>query len=303
MDQSRRLSAELGDERPLTPKTLYVHPKHTQLRRYNRYQDVEIDAFLLPHDEIGKFLVALAEEEAKWLSRLGYKLNEQSMRTNALFWVKVSVKLSHLLPPLIGSGAFTVHHATPGYIMLVKGPSGHSSMANVPLYGTHYTRVECLVVESLAERQHANCLIVREMIGSTECTKKLVTGSVESGEYINQAAVREVLEETGVTTKFIGVLGIVNRLSTRFNRDEILVGCLLLATSVGQVPKTLSSEIRDAEWSPISELLVSGNYMTKKWCAAYVSICENFPAHSSMMGQEIPDFRGHGHEMMMFSFM
>jgi hypothetical protein len=31
----------------------------TQLRRYNKYQDVEIDAMLLPHDEIGKFLTAL----------------------------------------------------------------------------------------------------------------------------------------------------------------------------------------------------------------------------------------------------
>jgi 8-oxo-dGTP pyrophosphatase MutT (NUDIX family) len=263
---------------------------------------VEIDAFLLPHDEIGKFLSALAEEESKWLARLGYRVNEHSVRINALFWVKIRVQLSHLLPPLLGSGAFIVHHATQDYIMLVKGPGAFSSLSNVPLYGTHYTRVECIVLDAAQGQPEARGLVVKEMIGSTECCRKLVTGSVESGEYISQAAEREVMEETGISAKFVGVLGVVNRLCTRFNRDEILVGCLLHASPSGQIPRALSSEIRGAEWIPLSELsCATGNYMAKKWCSAYASLSAAAPAHQALGGQEIPDFRGHGHTMMLYS--
>jgi hypothetical protein len=279
--------------------------RQPQLRRYNRYQDVEIDASLLPHDEIGRFLSALGDEESKWLNRLGYRLSDHNMRINALFWVKIRVQLSHLLPPLLGTGTFTVHHATQDYIMLVKGPGTLTSMANVPLYGTHYTRVECIVLElpsSDQEMSEPKGLVVKEMIGNTECSRKLVTGSVESGEYISQAAEREVMEETGISAKFVGVLGIVNRLCTRFNRDEILVGCLLHASPGGQVPRPTSSEIRSTEWVPMSELRdITGNYMAKKWCVAHASLSAATPTQQAMPGQEIPDFRGHGHTMMMYS--
>lgn len=286
------------------PKTLCVLHKPPQLRRYNRYQDVEIDASLLPHDEIGKFLSALAEEEAKWLSRLGYKFNERSTRANALFWVKIKVQLSHLLPPLLGSGAFTVHHATSQYIMLVKGPGTVPALSSVPLYGTHYTRVECMVIDTTAREgmEEPRGLVVKEMIGNTECCKKLVTGSVESGEYISRAAEREVMEETGISAKFVGVLGVVNRLCTRFDRDEILVGCLLQAVPSGQTPRAASHEIRNAEWVSFSEMCgPAGNYMAKKWCAAYLALSAMAPGHRALCGQEVPDFRGHGHMMMMYS--
>lgn len=280
--------------------TLKIVPH--QLRRYNRYQDVEIDASLLPHDEIGKFLSALSVEESKWLSRLGYRFSERGMRINALFWVKVKVQLSHLLPSLLGTGTFSVHHATHEYIMLVKGPGDLSNMANVPLYGTHYTRVECVVTDSAAGAIEPNALIVKEMIGNTECSKKLVTGSVEPNEYVSQAAEREVMEETGISAKFVGVIGIVNRLCTRFNRDEILVGCLLRASPSGQTPRAASTEIRSAEWVPLSELhSATGNYMTKKWYDAHAALSVVSPDRQALRGQEIPDFRGHGHTMIMYS--
>jgi ADP-ribose pyrophosphatase YjhB (NUDIX family) len=285
--------------------------KRPQLRRFNRYQDVEIDASLLPHDEIGKFLNLLSAEESKWISGIGHG----SARSRALFWVKVGVRLCHLLPPLIGTGTFAVHHATPEYIMLVKGPGTFTNMENVPLYGTHYTRVECIVLENNNNNNRAppgdvgatdRTLVVREMIGNTECCRKLVTGSVEPGEYISRAAEREVLEETGVTSRFVGAIGVVNRICTRFGRDEILVGCVLVADPPGQTPRASSSEIRDAEWIGMDELSnSSGNCMAKKWCDAYRAMMMMMMAGGGagpvMTERSATDFRGHGHTMMMYS--
>lgn len=271
-----------------------------QLRRYNRYQDVEIDASLLPHDEIGKFLSALSGEESKWLSRLGYRFSEPRMRGNALFWVKIRVQLSHLLPHLLGGGVFTVHHATPEYIMLVKGPGVGGLPEGTPLYGTHYARVECIVLDIVAGAE-TKLLLVKEMIGNTECNKKLVTGSVESGECISQAAEREVMEETGISAEFLGVIGIVNRLCTRFGRDEILVGCLLRASPSGQIPKPMSSEIKTVEWGQLSELTgPSGNYMAQKWGAALCALMSKNIVNG-LTPKKIPDFRGHGQVMTLYS--
>jgi ADP-ribose pyrophosphatase YjhB (NUDIX family) len=223
-----------------------------------------------------------------------------------LFWVKVRVQLSHLLPQLIGTGTFTVHHATSDYIMLVKGFGRDSRPANAPLYGTHYTRVECVVIEPGTPgvdgiECNDRLLIINEMVGTMRCCGKLVTGSVEGNEYISDAAEREVMEETGVKVRFMGIIGIVNRLCTRFNRDEILIGCLMFAEPKGQIPKASSSEVMRAEWIPLGEF-DGRNYMTTKWVEMYNATREKEKSRQQQTPlQLIPDFRGHGRVMMMYS--
>jgi ADP-ribose pyrophosphatase YjhB (NUDIX family) len=266
--------------------------------RYNRYQDIEIDAITLPHDEIGKFLAALASEEEGWLRRLERRVTEPHVRLHALFWVKIRVQLSHLLSPLLGGNMFMVHHATPEYIMLVKSPGPVVITESIPLYGTHYLRVECVVIDK-QPGGNDKTLLINEMMGNTCCGRKLVTGSVELGEYISEAAPREVLEETGVTARFVGILGVANRLCTRFGRDEILVGCLLHADPSDQRPRPSSSEIARAEWVAANEVeWTKVSPMASKWTAAY-----NILEHNSveLRPQKIPDFRGHGHTMMLYS--
>lgn len=260
------------------------------LRRYNRYQDVEIDAILLPHDEISKFLISLGQEERRWLDRLQSRVGDSVARSNALFWVKVRVQIAHLLPHLLSGGAFSVHHATSEHIMLVKGPGDAPRPSSVPLYGTHYARVECLVIDG------DSLLVVEEMVGTASRSRKFVTGSVEAGEYLGAAAEREVMEETGVSARFVGVLGVANRLCTRFGKDEILVGCLLRADPAGQTPRASSSEIKSARWLPFSEFDAEcTNYMARNWYDAYGAM------HGPLPSRLVPDFRGHGHVMAMYA--
>jgi ADP-ribose pyrophosphatase YjhB (NUDIX family) len=265
---------------------------------------------LLPHDEIGKFLIALHNEECKWISRLNHHYHRAASDMCPLFWVKVRVQLSHLLPSLIGTGIFTVHHATSDYIMLVKGFGHGGQPPNAPLYGTHYTRVECVVVELGEDDDDDKLLVINEMVGTMCCCGKLVTGSVEGNEYVSDAAEREVMEETGVKVKFMGIIGIVNRLCTRFNRDEILIGCLMIAEPKGQVPKASSLEVMKAEWVPMKEF-DGKNYMTTKWVEMYNAsrrermdrdtAREEPQQQQQPPSQLISDFRGHGRMMMMCS--
>ena len=265
-----------------------------QLRRYNRYQDVEIDADLLPHDELGKFLSALAKEESYWIDRLGTRVADAKQRSTALFWVKIPVKLCHLLPSLLGMETFSVHHATSEYIMLVKGP-GDVKPTNAPLYGTHYSRVECLVIDPAT----SSVLVVNELVGTTDRKRKLVTGSVDSGEHPSSAAVREVMEETGLVVRFMGVIGIISRLGTRFGRDEILIGCLLHIEIPGQIPRPSSDEIKKVEWVSIEEVM-SGKCgkMTKEWMYAAHML---FSCPGPLGEVDMEDFRGNPHLMRMYS--
>ena len=268
-----------------------------QLRRYNRYQDVEIDAALLPHDEIGRFLCALADEESKWICRLSRRVDDYRIRVGALFWVKVPVRLCHLLPPLLANSVFTVHHATPDYVMLVKGPEGSGPPAP-PSYGTHYSRVECLVVDE----ESGHMLVVNERIGMMSGCRKLVTGSVEAGEYVSAAAEREVMEETGIKARFRGVIGVVNRIGTRFGRDELLIGCLLSASPSGQAPTPRSPEIVSVEWVPADRVIADGwNYMGKRWACSAANLAAQITHPNGLEEKSMEDFRGHSHDMKMYS--
>lgn len=269
-----------------------------QLRKYNRYQDVEIDASMLPHDEISKFLSALNDEESKWLRRLEHNARDVNTRTSALFWVKVGVRLCHLLPPLMANGSFTVHHATPGHVMLVKGP-GASTLPppSMPLYGTHYARVECMVVGKDSGGRY-NLLVVTESVGTSQSSNKFVTGSVEPGEQISDAAEREVMEETRVPTKFERLLGVINRLCTRFGRDEILVGCLMSVDRPIELilPIASSGEIRRAQWVSFEdfERMADVSYVARAWYESYRG------GNALLVDSAMPDIRGHGHVMSMY---
>lgn len=272
------------------------HARPDQLRRYNRYQDVEIDVSFLPHESVPRFLSALAEEESKWISRLSHRVDDYRIRAGALFWVKVPVGLCHLLPPLISNAAFVVHHATKDHIMVVKSP-GDFGPPSPPAYGTHYSRVECLVLDEST----GNVLVVNERIGMMSGRRKLVTGSVDAGECVSAAAVREVMEETGVSAKFKGIIGVVNRIGTRFGRDELLLGCMLYASPAGQIPRPRSAEIVSVEWvSPEKVMADSGNQMGKRWCCAMANLALPSSHPGGLEEKTVQDFRGHSHDMKIY---
>ncbi|MDR3542384.1 MAG: NUDIX domain-containing protein [Desulfosporosinus sp.] len=247
--------------------------------RWNRYHDLEID--------LGRFKIGSETELSKlmhsemdrWESRIRGKRGEDS----AVLWIRIPVEMTQYLGWFLRH-VFVMHHATKEYLMVVRS---RTSRAVVPLYGTHYTRVECVVIE----QETGRVLVVREQIGP-DTSLKLVTGSVDLNEYVSKAAIREVKEETEIDCDLVGLLGIGNRLGTRFGRDEVLVGVLLSAKQ-GQIPRGDGTEICEALWIDPVEALAKSTPMAREWLI--------------VAGQKqflncgyIADFRGPPHRMEVY---
>ena len=58
---------------------------------------------------------------------------------------------------------------------------------------------------------------------------KLPGGLVDEDEKLENGAIREVKEETGIDTDFLGILGMREITKFRFNRGDLYLVCLLKA--------------------------------------------------------------------------
>ena len=182
--------------------------------KYNRYLDIELNvtSFNLESKEL--FVESIYKAEERWISRTKHISTNKFMQENAFMWIKIPVRYSYTLPEILGYG-FKIHHATEDYIMTIKSANGNIRSLNIPSYDTHYIRIECIVLN-----ENNEILMVQELY-DTKNQWKLVTGTLDAGEYIVDGAKREIKEETGVITSFGSLLGIGNRLRTRFGKDEL----------------------------------------------------------------------------------
>jgi len=206
--------------------------------RWNRYGDLEIDASHIDMKSAEDAKYILNQEYLKW-----------NGREDALMWLKIGICDYRYIPWAIECG-FASHHATDQYFMLVKKSPG--GRGNIPAYGTHYARVECLVLE----RGTARVLMIADKLSGT-ADLKLVTGCIEAGERICESAVREVREETSIECNFVQILGVTGRLRTRFGKDELLFGVLLEAKG-GQSPTADGRETTKSVWINMDEVLSTG---------------------------------------------
>lgn len=249
--------------------------------RRNRYHDVEIDLSKLKTDTEADLENSIFAETRKWDSQIRGRRGCDA----AVMWIRIPKHLVHTLAWFL-KHCFEMHHADKDHVMVVRS---RSSRAVIPLYGTHYVRVECLVVEQGTGR----ILMVRERIGQGS-SLKLVTGSVDLNEYISRAAEREVREEADVVAKVSGFIGCGNRLGTRFGRDEILVGVLMTAEP-GQTPRGDGNEITEAVWIDPEKATPLCTPMAREWM-----IAGGYTPATHLQRGYLPDFRGPPHKMEVF---
>jgi len=159
-------------------------------------------------------------------------------------WITLPPHKAYFIPILIELG-FQFNYCDPENVVLTKWlPKTPNTL---PVGPRHLIGVGGYVVN-----QNKEILVVKEKHGITSIWK-LPGGSVDHGEDIEKAAVREVLEETGIQTEFISILCFRTHHGVRFGLTDVYFTCLLKPLNNNIVIQ--ESEIAEAKWMPIEEFL------------------------------------------------
>ena len=92
----------------------------------------------------------------------------------------------------------------------------------VPQYAHHYVGVGGVVI---SETGHV--LLIKENRSLDDRKWKLPGGFVDSREKVSEAVEREVKEETGVTAKFVGLVGLREQPNFKYDASDFYIGCVL----------------------------------------------------------------------------
>lgn len=199
----------------------------------NRFNGIEINSEDLP-TEVAVFEASLASSLVKWIQDGRF-----------LVWLHLPIEKAAFIPISTAAG-FEFHHSEPNYVLLVRRLQED---ALVPGYATHYIGAGGVVIN---ERQEL--LVVSERHrSSSRPYYKLPGGALHPGEHLATAAVREVLEETGVKTKFEAVICWRHWHGYRYGKSDIYFICRL-SPLTHEIERD-DWEIDECLWMPVGEYL------------------------------------------------
>lgn len=218
-------------------------------------------------DRFGGLVVSLApnvhgkHDPAEFGVSLKKSLESWERDGKRAVWLRVPGPVAHLIDPAVMLG-FDFHHAKPGYVMLTKWIAPTPS--SLPAYPHHQVGVGGMVLDGEGRR----VLCVQEKSGVTAGMKdfwKLPGGLVDGGEDLADAAVREVLEETGLKTVFECVATIRESHAGPFGCTDMYAICVLRldedaygSSTPDPVPQ--ENEIAATEWRELRAFLESPYY-------------------------------------------
>lgn len=161
-------------------------------------------------------------------------------------WLKLPKNKLELAPVAVRNG-FDLHHAEKGYLMLTAWLDEKDS--TIPPNASHQIGVGCIVLNDDKDRM----LCVQEKFGPLKNSGvwKMPTGLVDCGENLPDAAVREVFEETGVRTKFAGIVAVRHAHNFAFGKSDLFFMCVLEPLSNEIVVQ--ESEIEASEWKSLAD--------------------------------------------------
>jgi ADP-ribose pyrophosphatase YjhB (NUDIX family) len=179
---------------------------------------------------------------------LRHQINKSSV------WIEVHISQSSLVPQMAQLG-FRYHHAQDDICVLNLWLQPTDSL--VPEFATHHIGVGGIVINS---RQEILCVRERRP-KSYSMPWKIPGGLSNLGEHIDEAVVREILEETGIQTEFRNVLCFRHAHGLANGRSDIYFVCRLDPVEgvdqdgncVIPEPTAQESEIEAASWVPYTE--------------------------------------------------
>jgi 8-oxo-dGTP pyrophosphatase MutT (NUDIX family) len=192
-----------------------------------------------------------------------------------LVWLDVPIGRSACIPIAVEAG-FIFHHSGDDHLMmtcrLVEG-------AFIPGHATHYIGAGGVVLNDRNE-----LLVVCERHRRTKQPYyKLPGGALQAGEHLVDGVIREVLEETGIQTRFESLVCFRHWHGYRYGKSDIYFVCRLAPLSEELTMQT--EELEECLWMPVDEYMdselvsafnkrivqaaLSGQGVTTEWIEGY----------------------------------
>ena len=206
---------------------------------------------------------SLADEPSAFKKQLEAAERAWRERGTRGVWLKVPTAMAHLIGIATEAFGFEFHHAEPGYAMLCRWlPTDEPNM--LPPNASHQVGIGAVVLNRYGE-----LLVVQERHGPLRGTGvwKVPTGLINCGEHVSDGAAREVLEETGVHSRFDCVLAVRQAHGFLFGKSDLFFLCgLVVDESACEMqpdgrPKLVAQpeELEGCRWMPLEE------YAAQEW--------------------------------------
>lgn len=165
-------------------------------------------------------------------------------------WLEIPISNADLVPVAV-EAKFFFHHATETRVMLTLPLV---KRAIIPPYASHYVGVGGVVLNDARE-----LLVVSERyrLRSRGPAYKLPGGTLQPGEHLVEGIIREVLEETGIRTRFDSLVCFRHWHGYRFGKSDIYFVCRLSPLSLDISMQ--EEEIEACLWMPVDEYLTAEN--------------------------------------------
>lgn len=200
-------------------------------------------------------------DESTFRERLNATIQKCRDLKKASLWVEVPMSRARLMELMAGTG-LRIHHAQGETANLMVWLL-EDTECKIPEYATHQVGVGAIVVNSRNE-----ILCVREL-RKNYMPWKVPGGLSELGENIDEAIIREVMEETGIACKFLSVISFRHTHNLQFGRSDLYFMCRLEPVEdidengAAIIPKPIPQvgEIEQAEWIPFQDYkdMISGD--------------------------------------------
>ena len=169
---------------------------------------------------------SLPSDPAEFTLRLHHSLEVWRSEGLRTVWMEIPPSLAALIPIAVEAG-FSFHHSSEEYLMLTLRLA---SDAQIPPFATHYIGAGGVVLNEDSE-----LLLVCERYRRPGQPPfyKLPGGALQAGEHLADAVVREVLEETGVRTRFDALVCFRHWHGYRYGKSDIYFVCAPVAPEPG----------------------------------------------------------------------
>lgn len=201
------------------------------------------------HNGIYISVGALQRSPDKFQELLTSSVRAWTLEGRRAVWLQLPVGSIHLAPCGLSCG-FSMHHAVPDYLMMARWlPVDEKN--KIPDFATCHLGVGGVVINDKGE-----ILVVTEQYAHRSAgwdMWKVPGGSMDLGEDVATAAIREVSEETGIACEFVKLLGFRHMHGYQFGRDDIYFIVLLRPCfrQRGSDPVPERGEIEKCAWMPV----------------------------------------------------